>query len=91
MARALWLTPPQIELLTDLATHPLMYILQWSRWDKTAVVLIRHGLAARTPGSSYNNQYEITITEAGREESARRGIGAPQSEAGASNVLTQHS
>lgn len=80
MAKALRLTPPQVELLTDIATNPQMFISQYSRWDKTTRVLIRLGLADRTPGSAYNNQYEITITQAGRDEAVRRGIGGPRQE-----------
>ena len=69
---AVRLTPPQAELLDDIATNPEMFINQYSRWNKTTRVLIRLGLAARTPGSSYNGQYEITITPAGRSEWNRR-------------------
>jgi hypothetical protein len=68
------LTPPQVELLTDIATKPAMYIARYSRWSRTAEVLIRLGLAAATPGYYSGPQYEITITDAGKAEAARRGI-----------------
>jgi hypothetical protein len=73
--KAVRLTPPQVELLTDIATTPQMYITRWTRWDKTAQALIDKGLAARTPGHAGGHQYGIAITDAGRAEAARRGIG----------------
>lgn len=66
------LSPPQIELLTDIATKPQMYLRERSRWAKTGRVLVRLGLAEISEvGMSH---LEITITEAGRVEAARRGI-----------------
>lgn len=67
------LTPPQIELLTDIATKPQMYFKNYSRWAKTGGVLVRHGLA--TMSYCGMNDQEIVITQAGRDEAARRGIG----------------
>lgn len=67
------LTPPMIELLTDITTKP-MYIRHCSRWDKTAQALVNRGLAARTQGYAGRSQYEITITQAGRDEAIRRGL-----------------
>jgi hypothetical protein len=73
--RTVRLTPPQVELLTDIATKPAMYITRWSKWDRTAQALIERGLAARSSGLFEGSQYEVTITAAGRQEAARRGIG----------------
>lgn len=70
--KAIRLTPPQIELLTDIATKPQMYIRIWSRWGKTAHVLCREGLA--TSSHVDQNHNELRITEKGRAEAARRGI-----------------
>lgn len=70
--KAVRLTPPQIELLTDLATKPQMYLRRWSRWEKTGGVLARLGLAVMS-GCGPDHS-EITITQAGRDEAARRGI-----------------
>lgn len=76
--RAVQLTPPQIELLTDIATKPAMYITYQSRWDQTATALVRKDLATnRWVGGS---QYELKITDAGKTEAARRGIGVPASQ-----------
>lgn len=66
------LTPPQLELLTDIATKPQMYYKSWSRWAKTGLVLARHGLA--TVSGCGPNDSEIVITGAGRNEAVRRGI-----------------
>lgn len=70
-AGTIQLSDPQIELLTDIADHP-MFITQWSRWDRTAQALIRRKLARQEGG--HHTQYEIRITEAGREEATRRRI-----------------
>jgi hypothetical protein len=67
------LTPPQIELLTDIATRPQMYYSTYSRWAKTGAVLVRHGLADESYVGAGST--EIVITQAGRDEAARRGIG----------------
>lgn len=77
--RAVRLTPPQVELLTDIATKPQMYITRWTRWDRTAQALMDKGLAGRMRGYAGGRQYGITITEAGRAEAARRGIGQQDS------------
>lgn len=70
---AVRLTPPQVELLTDIATKPAMWITINSRWDRTARVLIRLGLAKVTEDGY--PQYEIRITEPkGKAEAIRRGI-----------------
>lgn len=71
MAKAIRLTPPQIELLTDIATKPAMYITRFSNWGRTAAALIDRGLAVRSQGFAGAHQYEITITQAGRDEAAR--------------------
>lgn len=73
--RSIRLTPPMIELLTDIATKPAMFITRWSRWDKTAGALIDRGLAVGMGGYAGGRQYEVRITEAGRVEATRRGIG----------------
>lgn len=77
MAKTIRLTPPQIELLTDIATKPAMYVTRFSTWDRTATALITRGLAVRSPGYAGGRQCEITITQAGRDEAARRGITLP--------------
>lgn len=66
------LTPPQIELLTDIATKPQMYLRRWSRWEKTGHVLVRHGLA--TMKGAEPSHSAITITPDGRAEAIGRGI-----------------
>lgn len=73
--KAIRLTPPQIELLTDIATKPQMYLRQWSRWEKTGRVLVRLDLAKMA--NCGPNHSEITITQLGRDEAARRGITSP--------------
>lgn len=77
--KAIRLSPPMLELLTDIATTPQMYILQWSRWDRTARALVSRGLATVPPGY-HGRQYELRITAEGRAEAARRGIGAPDAQ-----------
>ncbi len=67
------LTEPQIELLTDIATKPQMYITYQSRWDQTARALIRKGLATEHFEGGMH-QYRLEITDAGRSEAIRRGI-----------------
>lgn len=71
--KAVRLTPPQVELLRDIATHPQMYLRRWSRWQKTGYVLVRLGLA--TMSGCGPDHSEIAITHAGRTEATRRGIG----------------
>lgn len=71
--KSIRLTPPQIELLTDIATNPEYFIRRFSRWEKTAHVLCREGLA--TTWSEGPSHFGIRITDAGRTEAARRGIG----------------
>lgn len=66
------LTPPQLELLTDIATKPRMYLRRFSRWERTGHVLVRHGLAVMTD-CGYEHS-TITITPAGLIEAARRGL-----------------
>lgn len=66
------LTPPQLELLTDIATKPQMFFKTLSRWEKTGSILVRHGLATMTPEPPSHSM--IVITEAGRDEAARHGI-----------------
>jgi hypothetical protein len=66
------LTPPQIELLTDIATKPAMYLRSYSRWQKTGLCLVRYGFAEMR--SLEGNQSEITITDNGRREAIRRGL-----------------
>lgn len=71
--RAIRLTPPQVELLTDIATKPQMFLRRWSRWEKTGACLVRLGLAKMSSdGPSHS---VIVITQAGRDEAVRRGIG----------------
>lgn len=77
MPRAIRLTPRQVELLTDIATKPQMFITRYSRRDRTASVLVRHNLAVAMPGFAGSHQYGIEITDDGRREAFRRGIGGP--------------
>lgn len=72
MAKAIRLTPPQIELLADIATHPQMYVGTYGRWGRTASALRSRGLA--TTHMIEGNQTEVVITDAGRTEAARRGL-----------------
>lgn len=65
------LTDRQVELLTDIATKP-MYITYGSTWDRTAVSMVRKGLA--TNRFCGGHQYEVRITGPGRSEAIRRGI-----------------
>jgi len=66
------LTAPQVELLTDIATHPEYFLRRYSRWEKTGHVLHRHGFASlHSEGMTH---VRIVITNAGREEAKRRGI-----------------
>ncbi|MCX5066745.1 hypothetical protein OOJ91_12900 [Micromonospora lupini] len=71
--KAIGLSPPMLELLTDIATKPQMFITRWSVWDRTARALIARGLA-EIVGASYYQQYELRITDKGRAEAIRRGI-----------------
>lgn len=66
------LTPPQIELLTDIVTKPQMYLRHWSREEKSGGCLTALGLASMSsegPGHS-----RIVATQAGRDEAVRRGL-----------------
>ncbi len=69
------LSPPMVELLTDIATNPAMYITSYTRWDRTAQALIDRELATRSKGYAGSHQYELRITDPGRAEAGRRGIG----------------
>ncbi|MEU8371195.1 hypothetical protein [Micromonospora tulbaghiae] len=71
------LSPRMIELLTDIATKPQMFITRWSSWDRTANALVARGLAS-TPRGYVRGQYELRITAEGRAEATRRGIGTDQ-------------
>lgn len=68
------LTPTQIELLTDLATHPQMYINRWRAWHRTAEALVARELAVVVRPELHHNPYELRITEAGRAEASRLGL-----------------
>lgn len=70
--KAARLTPPMIELLTDIATHPQMYVGTYGRWGRTASALRSRGLA--TTEMIEGNQTEVIITDAGRAEATRRGL-----------------
>lgn len=72
-AGAVRLTPPMIELLTDIATHEEYYITQWSKWDRTAQALISRKLAF-VPKGCHGGRYPLRITDDGKAEAARRGI-----------------
>jgi hypothetical protein len=66
------LTDPQVELLTDIATHPQMYVRSYGRWGRTAEALHSRSLANLT--WCEGNQTKVVITDAGRDEAKRRGI-----------------
>jgi hypothetical protein len=66
------LTAPQIELLTDIAKNPVMYVGTYSRWARTGGCLVRHGLA--TMCGLEGNQSEVKITPDGVQEATRRGL-----------------
>lgn len=73
--RAVRLTPPQVELLGDLATKPQMYVRRYSRWAKTAGALVQRQLAVLAyPDHSTLGQDGYRITDAGRAEARRRGL-----------------
>ncbi len=74
--RAVRLTPPQVELLGDLAATPQMYVRRYSRWSQTAAVLCRLGLAYVSSDDWLQPEYKIT--DAGRAEVTRRGLTAEQ-------------
>lgn len=71
--KAVRLTLPQVELLTDIVTNPQMYVRDYGRWHRTALALHRRGLANLhwVEGS----QTKVTATDEGRAEAARQGIG----------------
>ncbi len=71
-AKAIRLTPRQVELLTDIATKPVMYITRYSDWDRTAQSLVRLGLAQDR--WCEGRQYALLITDAGWAEAIRRRI-----------------
>jgi hypothetical protein len=73
------LTPPMIELLTDIATKPQMYVQTYGRWGRTACALRDRGLASLN--GCEGNQTEVVITQAGRAEAVRRGLTSIGSEA----------
>jgi hypothetical protein len=66
------LSDPQVELLTDIATKPQMYITCYSKWDRTAHALVSRGLAFKSDNGY--PQYELKITVDGQSEAVRRGI-----------------
>jgi malonyl CoA-acyl carrier protein transacylase len=72
--RSIRLTPSQVELLTDIAAKPAMYITKFSQWSRTAQALVARGLAHAPTGYAGAQQYELRITEAGRAEASRRGL-----------------
>ncbi len=76
--KAVRLTPPMVELLTDIATRPQMYITRGSRWSRTAGALLDRGLAVIPRGNYGGPQYALRITDDGRAEAARRGITGAQ-------------
>ncbi len=72
------LSPNQIELLTDIATHRQYYVGTYGKWGRTATALRVRGLA--TVEDVEGNQSEVKITEAGKVEAIRRGIVQPTPE-----------
>lgn len=70
--KAVRLTSPQVELLTDIVTNPQMYVRTYGKWGRTAEALRDRGLA--TLHWCEGNQTMVIITTAGRAEAARRGI-----------------
>lgn len=71
-AKAIRLTPPQVELLTDITAHYEMFITRFSIWDRTAQSLVRKKLA--TSRWCEGGQYAVRITDDGWAEAVRRGI-----------------
>lgn len=69
---AVGLSPNMLELLTDVVTHPQMYVGTYGRWGKTARALQTRGLA--TVKDMEGKQSEVKVTEDGRREAARRGL-----------------
>lgn len=78
MSANLRLSPAQVELLTDIATHPEYGVRTYSRWGRTAAVLARLGLATTRAGEG--NWTTVRITPAGRDEASRRGL-VPEADA----------
>jgi hypothetical protein len=72
--KAVKLTPTMVDLLTDVATHPQMYIDANRQWNKTAHALISRGLAYVVDERHLYNPYQIRITDAGKAEAKRRRI-----------------
>lgn len=66
------LTPPQIELLTDIVTKPQMFLRRWSRWSKTGGCLAGYGYA--TLSSEGPSHVACRATRDGRLEAVRRGL-----------------
>lgn len=66
------LTPAQVELLRDIATHPQMFVRTYGRYGRTAGALIRHHLARVISASQ--SDIEIVITALGRDEATRRDL-----------------
>lgn len=66
------LSPKQVELLTDIVTHPAMYITYYGPWERTAQSFVRLGIG--TVRWCEGNQYELTVTDIGRAEATRRGL-----------------
>jgi hypothetical protein len=74
------LSPPQVELLTDIATHDEYYVRAFSRWAKTAGALVRRGLAVCQYDRS--DWTTVRITAAGRQQALQRGLVANSAEEG---------
>ncbi len=66
------LSANMVELLTDIATNPQMYVGTYMPWGKTANALARRGLAL--VHDLPRGQSEVEITDAGRTEAIRLGI-----------------
>jgi hypothetical protein len=66
------LTANQLELLTDVATKPEMFVRTFGRWGQTAQALKRRGLVSLHWCEA--NQTRVVITDDGRTEARRRGI-----------------
>ncbi|MEU8334737.1 hypothetical protein [Micromonospora tulbaghiae] len=77
--KTIQLSAPMIELLTDIATKPHMFITRYSSWSRTARALISRGFAVEAGGGDFR-QYELRITAKGRAEAARRGLISPNAQ-----------
>lgn len=69
---AVRLTPPMIELLTDIVTKPQMYVRTYGKWGRTAEALSNRKLASLH--WCEGNRTRVVVTQAGRDEAARRGL-----------------